>query len=1078
MSFHFISSNHIPILMHAMSEQLKANPLAQPLTPELILVPSQGMERWLNLKLADAMGISCNMDYPMPASWIWQHIASNQGRRDALSRESSAWMIFHALPELLPRDAFAPLRCYLEDDADELKRWQLADRIADTFDRYQYYRPDLIRRWCQGEESNWQAQLWRILLEQVGNDAHRVAMMDAWQIALRDKKPDVLNALPQRISMFCISNLPPLLLQLFQQLAEHIDIYFYHNTPTSAYWADLHSKKSEAKKRLEEPNEDVYYPLGHELLTSWGRQGQIFQDLLLKHESLHTIEYEAYCDSFAEHQLAGIQQDICNTIRTETPETTADGSMSVHICHSPLRECQVLHDSLLHYCAQDKTLKLEDILVMVPDINTYAPYLHSVFAEQADRPHLAYHISDVAIAEEHPVIHTFLQLLKLPDARFTRSDIESMLHIKEVCQHFSIDPVADAETIHRLLDTLNVRWGLDAEHRDALGLPAHDEHTWKQAKQRFLTGYAMSGDADVWQDIAPIDITGNEASLMAQYWSILNLMAAWRSKLAASRTAEQWELDLSQMMQDFFGDIAEHDALIAIQESLAQLAEHAGADAIPRSLLCYLLQQKLNSSEVSNRYFAGGIQMCGFRPMRSVPFRVVCLLGMQDSDIPRREYPLSFDKMGDKWQAGDPSKAEQDRYLMLETLLAAQDTLYISYTGRSIRDNSDIQPSILVHELLDEVAGKYGEEVRNSMQHTHPLQAFSSDNFTEQQPSYDAYWHQVAQCTQQRTAPRTNAWPQHALNTIDTPQEIGLSQLIRFAKHPVKFFVQHSLEVYFHEDDALCDDEPFELNGLEAWSMKYRYIQADLEQEDAPDARMHAEGLLPHGVAGAATLEVQQEAVQPLIEQLHKHISTQGFTATPQIVAVSIPHQNTTIKLVGRVERYQSGLGLLHVTPSSLKGKYLLACWLEHLALCAAGIMQPHEQSILLCSDKKEGFNEQCFAYLEPQHAITMLASYIASYIEGLQRPLPIFENASYHYMYRLNHPKPRDIPSQQEQYAMSDAHTAWEGNSFTNQPGDKDDAYVAFIMRHVDAAPIEEDDFITWAETFYAPIHQHGASA
>ncbi|MDQ6973412.1 MAG: exodeoxyribonuclease V subunit gamma, partial [Mariprofundaceae bacterium] len=181
MGFHLISSNKMEVLMNSMANILRDEPLSNPLMPDTILVSGVPMQRWLGLKLADAMGIQCNIDYPQPTSWLWSLIARNSGQSDALSRESSAWLIFQYLPELLTQDAFAPLYRYLEDDEDGIKRWQLADRIADTLDRYQYYRPDTIRHWSAGGGNDWQAKLWRTLLKHVGQHHHRIAMMDQWQ---------------------------------------------------------------------------------------------------------------------------------------------------------------------------------------------------------------------------------------------------------------------------------------------------------------------------------------------------------------------------------------------------------------------------------------------------------------------------------------------------------------------------------------------------------------------------------------------------------------------------------------------------------------------------------------------------------------------------------------------------------------------------------------------------------------------------------------------------------------------------------------------------------------------------------
>ncbi|MDQ6952969.1 MAG: exodeoxyribonuclease V subunit gamma [Mariprofundaceae bacterium] len=1042
MSFHFTISNKIESLMKSMGEALQAEPLAKPLSPDIILVSGMPVQRWLALNLADSMGVHCNINYASPASWLSRFIANNSRQTDALSRESSAWLIFQHLPKLLDDGAFTSLHRYLKDDVEGVKRWQLSDRIADTLDRYQDYRPDTIRHWSAGGGDDWQAKLWRTLLDDVGQQNHRIAIMDQWSQDLT-AHARVIQGLPKRISIFGISSLAPLQLNILKQLSQHTDIYFYYVSSTPAYGLDL----MDAQQRLEAPNKNMYRKTGHDLLTSWGRQGQIFHDLLLNHDALQAIEHDAYHKDFPPTILGHLQRDIFQTQHTKRQGQAVDDSIAIHLCHSPLRECQVLHDELLQAFEKNPHLNPEDVLIMVPDINQYAPYIKMVFergeyAQKSVRPYIPYNISDLSVTDDSPLVRTFLTLLNLPHSRFTRTEVEAMLDIPEVYQHFDLDEES-IPSIRKLLNDLNVRWGMDAEHRANMGLPQNDMHTWKQAKQRFLTGYAMGGKAKLWQGIAPIELNHQEAIWMVNFWRMVACMDDWRKKLVHTRTAQQWHIDLHTMLLDFFPVDEHHDELNDIDEALEALANQAGEGMLSHALLVHWLQQQLVKSDIPNRYFSGGVNFCAMRPMRSVPFKMIALLGMSDAAFPRREHPLEFDNMAKQWQAADPIKGEQDRYLMLETLLCCEEKLYISYVGRNIRDNSACQPSILVSELCDELRNTYGKKAVKET--VHPMQAFSANNFTKEH-AHDAYWCVLANTLQQATSTSPSAWGQASLPALDV-ESLTLERLIQFVKHPVKCFINHRLNIYITDHEEHCDDEPFELNHLEAWMIKKRLLDDSLQDQTLDKARFKAEGLLPHGMAGDVELQSKLSDVQPILLQLKAYHGKENQSKWIDLVLNT--DEGKPLHITGQVRHYIPTLGLLHATPSKLKGKYMLGCWLEHLALCSADILQEKECSLLQCSDKSMRFE-----WMEQDAAQAQLQSYVDAYVQGMQQPLPIFEGASYAHVFEVKK-----------------VGLTWEGSSYNSIPGDQDDVYVQLIMRDVEEKPIDTPAFKDWANRFYAPI-------
>ncbi|PIW51148.1 MAG: exodeoxyribonuclease V subunit gamma [Zetaproteobacteria bacterium CG12_big_fil_rev_8_21_14_0_65_54_13] len=1047
MAFHLISSNKVELLMQQLAALLAEHPLSDPFEAEVILVPSMPMKRWLGLQQAQFSGIDCNTEYPLPAAWLWNQVSSSLSdapRLDPLARDLATWKIFDLLPSLLTRPLFVSLQQYLQNDVQGIKRWQLCERIADVFDRYQYYRPETIRSWSMGGGDDWQAELWRALLTQTGKHNHRVAVIDTFMQALKQGEVDDL---PERISIFAVSSLPPLLLQVIQAVALQSDVYLYYLTPTNSYWADLKSDKAMARQRLLAPDDAVYFETGHGLLASWGRQGQVFQDLLLSDDGLQAMEFELYSDDWSPTLLGELQSDLFHVQMPEHTLTENDASVQLHVCHSALRECQVLHDALLSRMQDDKTLKPEDILVMVPEISRYAPYIEAVFSKSAARPFIPWNLSDISVADEHPVIGAFLQLLHLPSSRFSISEVLCFLDVPEICACFDLDADKLA-TVRTLLDKLHVRWGIDGAHKTGFDLPDTTANSWKQAEQRMLAGFAM-GEGTLWHGIASYAIDHGEVSAMADFWSLFDRLNHWRKALAADdeRTAPQWQSLLINMLDSLFLDSADTmGRLQLIRDALADLATQAEQSAMTLELIRHWLGDQLAERDTPGRYFSGGVSFCGMRPMRSLPFRVICLLGMHDAAFPARERPLEFDRMVQQWCPGDPGKGEMDRYLMLETLLCARDALHISYTGRSIRDNSECQPSVLVRELLDQLTRQYGKVVEEKITRVHPMQAFSPQNYLQHR-AYDSYWCELANAMasdQHSDDPRD--WPTEPLHaTDDECQSMDIRRLVRFVVHPVKFFFNNTLSLYIHEKDDSSDEEPFALDGLENWQIKKRLLDDFLTEGASNAEQIKAEGMLPHAGFADLALATQQALVAPMLGGLQAY---RQLKAEPQLIDLSCPVAGgRKVQLTGQLGRYFPGKGLLHVTPSKLAGKQMMPLWIEHLALCASGLLQGDETSLLICSDDLVTLDR-----LPQQEAEALLSTCIEACLQGMQYPLPLFQRASWALVNKKN------------------VQAAWAGNSFQGIGGDRDDPYIQMIMRGVTTNPIEQPYFSEWAEQFYLP--------
>lgn len=268
-----------------------------------------------------------------------------------------------------------------------------------------------------------------------------------------------------------------------------------------------------------------------------------------------------------------------------------------------------------------------------------------------------------------------------------------------------------------------MRWGLDDDNVRELDLPATGQHTWRFGITRMLLGYAMDSNAGDWQGILPYDeSSGLVAELAGQLAELLAQLSHWRQILSEARPLEAWLPLCRQLLDAFFAADSDTEVVLALIEQQWQQAINFGLaarypDEVPLTILRDDLAARLDQERISQRFLAGQINFCTLMPMRSIPFKVVCLLGMNDGVYPRTLPPLGFDLMAQQVKRGDRSRRDDDRYLFPEAILSAQQRLYISFIGRSIQDNSLRYPSVLVTELLEyRSKAIVCREMRNSAQ--------------------------------------------------------------------------------------------------------------------------------------------------------------------------------------------------------------------------------------------------------------------------------------------------------------------------------------------------------------------------
>jgi exodeoxyribonuclease V gamma subunit len=926
--FRVYHSNQLDVLKSLLAHLIQLSPLQPVLAAETILVQSPGMAQWLKQALAQDLGVAANIVFPLPSSFIWQMFHSvlpDVPKENPYIKPAMLWRLMQLLPRCMDDPLFAPLAGYLADDEDGRRCYQLCQRIADLFDQYLVYRPDWIVDWEQGGElgadtQRWQPVLWRKLVElteQQASHLHRVNLFSSFISTLTQGKPKAV--LPQRLFIFGISSLPPHYLEALMALGEHCEVHLLLTNPCRYYWGDLQEDNQLNRRVLNQllaqrrecwqqsgqlqpllPAEDLGRLFnedgeqqGNPLLVSLGKQGRDYLALLAE---ISAAEIDAFAEINSDSLLHLVQQDLLELqdgtrIKPKRVISNTDHSLVLHGCHSPLREVEVLHDQLLQMFATDPTLTPKNMVVMVADINRYGPYIQAVFGSAAGERYIPFSISDRSATQENPLLQSFLTLLALPNLRCTAAELLELLAVPALLKRFELVE-SDLTTLRRWALESGVRWGLAPEDGERFTVPLRERHTWAFGLERMLLGFA-SGDDMLFGDIAPYTaIEGQNAVRLGKLARFISQIMALRDELETPRSITEWQNRVDCLLLDFYlpqDQLEEEDAsaLSLIRTTLQswqqRLSQMDYQTALPLTVFHDHLQSELNAVRGGQQFLAGRVNFCTLMPMRAIPFRVVCLLGMNDGVYPRSMQPLGFDLMANQPRKGDRSRREDDRYLFLEAMLAAQERLYISYVAHSATDNRHLMASVLVTELqeycqrsfcLASSAVDEAEQEKQLLAHLltdHPLVPYDRRYYTDETPvlfSYAAEWLPTLSPEQSASfLDATLALPEE----LKGKPEIELADWLRFFRNPVAGFFRRRLRVQFVEREAALEDtEPFWLDKLQQYQLRERLLRYQRigVDESVWRPRLLAEGLLPDGEFGKLALQGDANNLTPLVSAM------------------------------------------------------------------------------------------------------------------------------------------------------------------------------------------------------------------
>jgi exodeoxyribonuclease V gamma subunit len=961
-----LHSHRSEVLADTLTAWLRAHPL-QPLESEVVLVQSNGMAEWIKIELARQGGVCAATRVELPSRFLWRTYRQVLGTANVppdspLDKLPMTWRLMDLLPGCLQDPVFQPVAGFLRGDEPD-RLLQLASRLADLFDQYQIYRPDWLQDWAAGrnvlrkaagqdelgEDQLWQAELWRRVLATL-DDSQRQATrpaLHARALAHLQSGQPLASPVARRVSVFGMSHMPGQLLEMLAALAAHSQVLLAVPNPCQYHWGDIidgrewlqaerrrHAYRGEALAALPLAQMHLHAPT---LLAAWGRQGRDFIRQLDAFDDLQAAQQVTqwprldFFDDVPGEDGTRLLSQLQRRIRDLEPSSGGtpaqplrkdDASVTFSVAHSPVRELEVLHDQLLQWFhTSPEPLSPRDVVVMVPDIELMAPAIRAVFGQykRSDARFIPYDIADLGAQAISPLIHAVEWLLALPQQRSRMSELVELLEVPALAARFGLKD-EQLPTLTRWMAGSGIRWGLSAEHRAGLGLGVcGDDNSALFGVQRMLMGYACGADPvndGVSLGVSPYaEVGGLDAELAGSLAHLLQALIDWWQTCSQSATPAQWAERCRAMLAALFKprDDNDRNALAALDQALNDWVRACGeagfAEAVPLAVARSAWLEALKAPRLEQRFRAGGVTFCTLMPMRAIPFKAVCLLGMNDGDYPRRSPRADFDLMGlpGMMRPGDRSRRDDDRQLMLEALLSARQVLYVSWSGRSVRDNSEQPPSVLVSQLCDEIDLLWGKDTAKGLTTVHPLQPFSRAYFEAGSGllTYAKEWRAAqmdrsaqpgnlwevapaAECPsalapsdireqglaptenavsalggrsplrpnvgepesdirEQGLAPTGNAALLPVLESANGVPVINLLQLARFLRKPVGAFFRERLQVHLEDERSeLHDEELFGLGGLDLYQLidhELQHVPSDLSADELP---RHAARVVQH----------------------------------------------------------------------------------------------------------------------------------------------------------------------------------------------------------------------------------------
>lgn len=1015
------SSHTIYKLADKLADNLSKRIGDDPFSVQQVIVQNQDTARWLKLFLADKNDVCAQIEFILPAKWQYDMIRKVYPDLPRLLPSDigpMTWSIYELLLHPETSNKTGTVSEWLsrqKHQQKELSVFRFARQVASVFDQYLVYRPEMMLAWQNGESETgeeWQSDLWRLLNNQWKKLENNKLNLNKAELIY-----DICDAIEsgkypvkEPLYLFNTGLLSSSVSNIVKALSAQSEIHIFSTncTGSDTVLNILTDTLGEEQRKL------------NKLFESMGAQ----------------TDFTPAEPDYGQTNLAKVKNAILSNDRIEALDP-GDGSIRIHSCYHPVRELETLHQSLLGLFEGDPELKAEDVLIVTPDLSIYKPFIHGVFESgEEGLPQIPWYVADQKYYQSRDIYKTAETLLGLVDSRFETDAVMGFLSLESIRDRFGFSDY-DLSLIQRWFSDNQVYWGLNSEHRVETGEPAEDIHTIDSALKRGwlgLMGGVNPGDLFNGELLYTGINSGEQQEVWASLSEILRKMDHLRKEVNHHKTISEWIEWLNESLK---GLIPEESARGESWEKFIktgnQISEEmlvTGTKAtIPFTLFRNLFLMESESGKSGAAFFNRGVIFSSMVPVRSLPFKVIALLGLNDDLFPRKPVHPDFDLMTLHPLPGERNRRDEDKNLFLESIMAAEKVHYCSFIGRNARSDEEIPPSSIlsgwISVLADASGTKEEEWVSNES-----LYIYSSAS--EQQIAH--YSKTDGEVSARIGKGESTGYAEAALVKPNSDKMmIDPVDIERFYNNPFKAFLTSGFGAKFGWDSD--ERNEFNNNNLEThilFQQVFGWLIEGKDEEHIAQLLLNS-GSMPAGWPGIYQCDSLIESAKNAIE----YITDKGFEPSYNNIDINSSLYDMVIR--GTIKNYSKN-SFLDISESNPSGKTLFNSWIRHLMLSLND--NNHTETNVIAGIKKE---PKHYRFKSVENVKEILSDLLVGYKAGLETPLPFFPKTAYEYV--------SGLPD--EDKAISDAGKNWR-NDFSKF-GEGEDVYIKTILGTKPELNIEE---------------------
>ncbi|WAI18829.1 MAG: exodeoxyribonuclease V subunit gamma [Buchnera aphidicola (Brevicoryne brassicae)] len=1069
--FIIYKSNKLDVLLSKACQIIQKKPLSNIFEKEIFIHDSKILFQYLNVFFANKIGISTNLKLYHPKNFIWkifEKILYKKKIKNRFTKSSITWDIMNILNN---KNFFK----YIRKKDNISKKFKFSYLMANIFEKYLIYRPNWINEWEKNEKrlfidknERWQIKLWQEIKNHRKKNHqsiyHFSNLFNKFQ-SLENEKKIQKKDFPNRFFIISSFALNPSYIKIFKIISQYTNIYFLYLTPfkKNIFHFDL-IQNSNILSKEKTRKENI---LNHTILSLWGKYEEYYILKIIYSKKTKKINYFQKTENT--NLLNNIKNNFLefNSLKNNKTKrkmlSLTDDSISINICYNIHNEIEILYEKLLIFFNKNKNLKPNDIVVTCYSITKYVSSINSIFKSKNIKENIPFFISTKFSKKTEIILLFFNKILDLPNSRFENEEILEFFDIPEVANNFNISE-EDINILYYWIEEANIRWGIDCKHKKKLFFPENKENTWSWGIEKLLLSYATNHTKGIWNDVLSCSIiNGSRAELIGKLIIFINTLKKWQKKTSKLKYPSSWRSLFKDLIKDFFekkNRITE-DIQILYKNWIEMIDDISSCNynnKISIKILKKNFTRKINYK--NQKFLPGVINFCHPYDVCYIPFKIICIIGADSQNIPKKNNVDSFINLLHKYPCmGDTDVYEKYCYLFLQSISCTQRYFYVSYVGYSIKDESKIHPSILIDQLLNYITLNFfifnshrlniednKKKITNHLCKTYKKQYFYRKKKIKN--TQDVFKNIIIKKNKNEICNK-----KLSKNNFFNP--ITLKDLIYFWKNPIRYFFNNYLKINFiSKKEKINNTEPFSVKKLDSFRIKKILLNKIIKKQDIKEFLQYytLSGKLPYGFFGQCFLnkiKTEMESIAKLV------IKYKSLTKEKKI--------DLTLKkfrINGVLDEIQSN-GLLRWKPNAINYSDRIGLWIEHLVY---SLIEGFGESKII------GYKNQIWSFspLDPQTAYNYLYQYIQGYIKGSKEIILLTKSGSSWldqvYDIKNNFIKNDDNTKTKGYKKLLET---WIGNNYIE--GEKEDLYVKKTIEALDKNNIEK--ICHTAKTWLIPL-------